>query len=562
MYRRALEGPEGAEARRYLAGRELSAATVESFGIGWAPANGQALQELARNESIPFEQLERTGLARKSDSGRPYDFFRGRLMIPIRDLEGRTVGFGARRLGDEGGGPKYVNTPETPFFKKSELIYGLDLALRDSRRNRHLILVEGYTDVMAAHQAGLQRVGAVLGTSTTDQHAALVRRSGARRVSLVFDGDDAGSKAARRALHGLLTLELDLQVVRLPKGQDPCDMLLRDGAEGFLAYVDQAPDWFEDACSSLEGLYGVGLSEEVDDLLELLMRLKRPVDRHSRCQALANRLGMPIEALREQWKSSVAGRRRPQAPPAQRPGAPGGSRGGRGSAPASPAISQEDLAAELEMQSAEPGAGEEYIPTPDGTGHGSSPQGGSSSSGNSAGSSGNSAGSGNPAIASDPFYKKLFNELIGAVLLDASLVPLVRQHADLCADEDLVRILEIIFDMYEDLDAVIDASSVLTALGDHPARKKVTGLVEHASRAVSPKDLLEGSLENLRRRLEGRREEELKKRFLELEQSIANAAPGAAEAAQREQATVLAELKAVLLQSKAAMETVSGEASA
>ncbi len=537
VYRRALESPEGAEARRYLVDRQLSPATVETFGLGWAPASGQALQELARNERIPFELLERTGLARKSDSGRPYDFFRGRLMIPIRDLEGRTVGFGARRLGDEGGGPKYVNTPETPLFKKSELIYGLDLALRESRLNRHLILVEGYTDVIAAHQAGLARVGAVLGTSTTDQHASLVRRSGARRVSLVFDGDDAGSKAARRALHGLLRLEIDLQVVRLPKGQDPCDMLLREGAEGFLDYVDKAPDWFEDACSSLEGLYGVGLSEEVDDLLELLTRLKRPVDSHSRYQALATRLGMPIEALREQWTSSVAGRRRPSATQGDRSAAPASAQGARpvGSATRIPgraasSSSYEDLAAEMEVQSAEAAEGGEFIPAP-------------------------------PVVrASDPFLLKLFNELIGAVLLDASLVPLVRQHADLCADEDLVRILEVILDMYEDLDAVIDASSVLTALGDHPARKKVTSLVEHASRAASPKDLLEGSLENLRRRLEGRREEELKKRFLELEQCIADAAPGAAEAARQEQESVLAELKAVLLQSKSATETVTGEA--
>ena len=121
--------------------------------------------------------LEASGLVR-SNEGRSYDFFRGRLMIPIRDIDGRTVGFGARQLDDGSGnesGPKYVNTPETVLFRKGRLIYGLDRALGPVRRGRHLILVEGYTDVMAAHQVGLSNVAAVLGTSTTDEHAALIR---------------------------------------------------------------------------------------------------------------------------------------------------------------------------------------------------------------------------------------------------------------------------------------------------------------------------------------------------------------------------------------------------
>jgi DNA primase catalytic core len=567
FYQEALQSPDGQTASRYLAERGLSRETVKAFGLGWSASSGQALQHFARQANIPFSELERCGLARKSDGGRAYDFFRGRLMIPIRDLEGRTVGFGARRLGDEGGGPKYVNTPETPFFKKSQLIYGLDQALSDSRRNRHLILVEGYTDVMAAHQVGLMRVGAVLGTSTTEQHASLVRRSGARRVSLVFDGDDAGSKAARRALHGLLGLEVDLQVVRLPQGSDPCDLLLSEGAEGFLKIVEAAPDWFADACEALEGLFGSALSEQVDDLLELVMRLKRPVDRHSRCQALAKQLGMPIEALREQWKTSAAGRRRPReaqrAAAAQQVRAAQDSQGRNsedrnspsqnspGAAQARPTVglSAEDQAAEMEMMSAAAAEGGEYIPSLPATGL---PQGASSEPAAQPG-----AGRPHPA---DPYYLKLFNELIGAVLLDSSLVPLVRQHADLCADEDLVRILEVILVMYDDYDAVIDANSVLTALGDHPARKKVTSLVEHASRAASPKDLMEGTLENLRRRREGRREEELKSRFLELELNIAEAAPGAAAAAEQEQIAVLAELKEVMRQSKAPVESVTGEA--
>ncbi|MCB9915728.1 MAG: DNA primase [Planctomycetes bacterium] len=241
FYQECLQSPEGARARAYLAERGLAGDTLGAFGVGYAPASSQAVVDLARRERLPWELLAGAGLARKNDRGRAYDFFRGRLMIPIRDVEGRTVGFGARRLDDAEGGPKYINTAETELFKKGRLIYGLDLALREARREKHLILVEGYTDVMAAHQVGLTRVGAVLGTSTTDDHARLVRRSGAQRVSLVFDGDDAGRQAARRALAGLLPLELELEVVTLPQGQDPCDLLVNAGAEAFLAQVAARP---------------------------------------------------------------------------------------------------------------------------------------------------------------------------------------------------------------------------------------------------------------------------------------------------------------------------------
>lgn len=480
FYARELATPEGARARAYLEGRGLSEMTLGTFGVGWAPASGKALCQLAREASLPIESLEKVGLARRNDAGRSYDFFRGRLMIPIRDLEGRTLGFGARRLGDDdGGGPKYINTPETELFKKNQLVYGMDLALREARRARHLILVEGYTDVMAAHQVGLAQVGAVLGTSTTDSHAALVRRAGAQRVSLVFDGDAAGSKAARRALHGLLPLELELEIVALPAGQDPCDLLLAEGAEAFSARVDAAQDWFAVLCAGLEGLRGAELSREVDELLELLQRIPRPVHRQSLAVELAGRLGVSVETLREQWRTSQAGRRRPQR--------------------------REEI-----VVPSEPG----QEPT---------------------------------AAPVDPAVRRAFEDIVGALLLDASLVPLVRPVAGLCQDEDLSRMLEVVLEMYEDLDAVIDPSSVLTALGDHPARRRVAGLAAHAGCAASPKELCEGGLGRLSRLGSGRREEELRIRFLELERSIEGAADQAArETARSEQEKVLAELEELM----------------
>ncbi len=485
FFERELAGTEGAPARAYLEGRSLDRETCDRFGLGWSPAAGRALCDLAAKSGTPLERLERVGLARRNDSGRGYDFFRGRLMFPIRDPQGRTVGFGARRLGDDGGGPKYVNTPETELFKKNQLVYGLDLALREARRSRHLILVEGYTDVMAAHQVGLARVGAVLGTSTTENHAALVRRSGAQRVSLVFDGDAAGSAAARRALHGLLALEVELEIVRLPGGQDPCDLLLAEGAEGFLRRVEGAVNWFDHLSAGLEGLRGAELSREVDELLDLIQLVGRPVHRQSLAVELARRLGVSVETLREQWRTSKGGRRRSSGPAA-------GQR-----------ASQEAAA--------------EPLGAPEG-----------------------------PSEV-DPVLARAFEDLVGALLLDASLVPLVRPEAGLCEDEDLARILEVVLEMYEDLDAVIDTSSVLTALGDHPARRRVASLAAHAGCAASPKALLDGGLERLRRQREGRREEELRSRFLELESRIHGAAEEAAcQEARSEQEKVLTELEALL----------------
>ena len=490
-YREVLKSDEGRLAREYLRQRGLSEETTMAFGLGWAPAAGQALVEYARRERLAWEPLAGCGLVRKNDRGRPYDFFRGRLMIPIRDVEGRTVGFGGRRLGDDEGGPKYVNTAETPLFKKGRLVYGLDLALAEARRERHLILVEGYTDVMAAHQVGVQRVAAVLGTSTTEDHAARIRRCGAKRISLVFDGDEAGHRAARRALAGLLPLETGIEVVTLPSGQDPCDLLLGEGSEAFLERVDSGQEWFEFLLAGLDRLSGAELSEEVDAVMELLARLPRPVHRQSLLAELSHRIGMSVESLREQWRTSVAGRRR------KRPvAAPDPNRG------------------EL---SPEP------LPSP---------------------------------RRADPGLLRAFSEVLGAVLLDNSLVPLLRPVASHCEDEDLRRILEIVLELYEDEEAVIDVGTVLTALADHPARSHVAGLAENASRAASPKELLEGGLEYVRLHLRRGREAELRARVLELEELISDPAAGeAAQTARGEQVEVLAELTALLRSDKSPGES-------
>lgn len=317
FFARRLRSREGAAALEYLRARGLREATIEAFGLGLAgPGGPQGLVSRALAQGVPLRVLVGAGLAREGRegasgrSGRPHDFFFNRLTFPVRDIKGRTVGFGARRLDEDAGGPKYVNTPETVLFHKGRLVYALDRALDSVRRGGHLVLVEGYTDVMAAHQAGLTHVAAVLGTATTDEHAALVRRSGARRVSLVFDGDEAGRRATHKALLGLLPLEIDLDVVRLPGGEDPCEVLVRPGgAETFAGHLAAAQGWFAHLLDELAGLPDAERWAAVDRLLELVARLPRPLVREARIQELAAGLDVPAESVRAQLESLPERRR-------------------------------------------------------------------------------------------------------------------------------------------------------------------------------------------------------------------------------------------------------------
>ena len=317
-----LRSDEGERARAYLEGRGLRDETLRAFGVGFAPG-GNALLNAARRSDAPLEPLVTAGLVRRGDDDRPYDFFRGRIAIPIRDIEGRTVGFGARLLPGTDG-PKYVNTPETPVFHKGRIVYGLDRALSAARRERHLCLVEGYTDVMAAHQVGCSQVAAVLGTATTLDHARLVRRSGARRVSLFFDGDAAGRKAVHKALRGLLGLDgVTLDVVRLPEGDDPCDLLVREQRAGFDRLLSGAEGWFDFLLSGIQKVDPSDTNElvaAVDELVDTVVCVQHPVGRDALIARAASALGLDVGALREQSARAQRRVQRSSGAPAPRAG--------------------------------------------------------------------------------------------------------------------------------------------------------------------------------------------------------------------------------------------------
>jgi DNA primase len=313
FYRRWLRRPEAAHALAYVRDRGLSDATIDAFGVGFAPAGGRELTSRAASQGLAIEKLVSVGLARTDSEGRAYDFFQGRLMIPVRDIKGRTIGFGARRLSDEDKrSPKYVNTPETVLFHKGRVIYALDRALDHVRKNGHLVLVEGYTDVMAAHQVGLRSFVAVLGTATTDDHAALVRRSGARRVSLLFDADDAGRKATWRALDGLLALDIKLDVVRLVGDKDPCELVMREGVAPLEAQLAQAVPWFEFLVEGVLSAHGEERGRESDRVLALLARIAKPTVRDDWLSQFARRLDMEPQALRKQFETLPERRREQQ----------------------------------------------------------------------------------------------------------------------------------------------------------------------------------------------------------------------------------------------------------
>ncbi|MDQ7779576.1 MAG: DNA primase, partial [Planctomycetota bacterium] len=231
-----------AGARSYLAKRRLSKETIARFGLGFAPESWDTLLAEAKRHGFSEPLIQKAGLAVQSQEGkRLYDRFRGRIMFPILDTRDRTIGFGARLL--EGEGPKYINSPETPVFSKGRNFYGLNLAKHKAAAEGRLAIVEGYTDVMMAHQYGFDFAVATLGTALTADHVSLARRY-AQTVFLVYDGDTAGAKACERSVDILLAEDIDVRIAEMPAGHDPCDALIKFGPDAFKKAVEQAAEIF------------------------------------------------------------------------------------------------------------------------------------------------------------------------------------------------------------------------------------------------------------------------------------------------------------------------------
>jgi len=231
FYARALHTPDAVAARQFLAGRGFGREDAEKFGLGFAPRRGHELRDHLLARKFSTEDLVRAGLVRESG----WDFFQGRLLWPIRDAGRSVLGFGARRIFDDDRMPaKYLNTPETPVYKKSHVLYGLDLARQNIGRKNQAVVVEGYTDVMACHLAGVDTAVASCGTAFGDDHGRLLQRlmtSDAHNGEVVFtfDGDAAGQAAALKVFHGDANFSAQTYVAIEPTGLDPCDLRLSGG---------------------------------------------------------------------------------------------------------------------------------------------------------------------------------------------------------------------------------------------------------------------------------------------------------------------------------------------
>lgn len=240
VFRRRLAGPEGVAARDYLRGRGLSDETVEAWGLGYSGGGrGALVAELGRAGLGP-DLLRAAGLLREAD-GPPAELFFGRVMFPIRDARGRLVSFGGRVIAKAE--PKYLNGPETAIFAKRRTLFGLDRAHPAVRAGQALVVVEGYLDVIALHQAGFAGAVAPLGTALTEPQLALLWRLSPRPL-LCFDGDVAGLRAAKRSVElalPFLAPERSLRLLRLPAGQDPDDLVRAGGPAAFAALLDAAP---------------------------------------------------------------------------------------------------------------------------------------------------------------------------------------------------------------------------------------------------------------------------------------------------------------------------------
>ncbi|MXZ18082.1 MAG: DNA primase [Rhodothermaceae bacterium] len=234
----------GTEALAYLRGRGLTENTIERFQLGYAPDSWDGLLKAAERGHIKPEALERAGLVIKKDNGGYYDRFRNRVIFPVWSHIGKITGFGGRALKEGPRTPKYLNSPETEVYHKSFVLYGLYQAKREARQQSKVLLVEGYTDVLALDQAGIGSV-ACCGTALTPQQVKLLGRF-VKEIQLLYDADTAGAEATERAIDCILQNGLDASVVSLPEGEDPDSFVRKQGADKFKAYLqDETRDWLE-----------------------------------------------------------------------------------------------------------------------------------------------------------------------------------------------------------------------------------------------------------------------------------------------------------------------------
>ncbi|MFI9340256.1 DNA primase [Streptomyces sp. NPDC052773] len=291
--------PEAETGRIFLAERGFDQAAAVHFGVGYSPQGWDHLTRYLRGKGFTDKELILSGLSQEGRRG-PIDRFRGRLMWPIRDIGGDVVGFGARKLYEADNGPKYLNTPETAIYKKSQVLYGIDLAKKEIAKTSRAVVVEGYTDVMACHLAGVTTAIATCGTAFGSEHIKILRRllmdNGSARVIFTFDGDAAGQKAALRAFEDDQKFAAETYIAIAPDGMDPCDLRLAKGDEAVAELVEPRTPLFEFALRQIVSRYDLdtpaGRAAALDEAAPVVARIKNSGAQHEVAVQLAGMLGI------------------------------------------------------------------------------------------------------------------------------------------------------------------------------------------------------------------------------------------------------------------------------
>lgn len=312
------EQTNGQFARDYLQKRGISEESIKKWGLGLAIDSWDNLTVKATADKMTELQLVRAGLAVKRDQDRGcYDKFRNRLIFPIIDATGKVIGFGGRTLGDDPA--KYMNSPATSLFDKSTSLYGLNNARHEMVKTSTAVVVEGYTDVIMAHQNNCKNVIATLGTSLTQGHARLLRRF-AKKIVLIFDSDVAGTEAANRALQVCLKQKIDIKIASVPDGKDPCDFILEHGGEAFNKIIEDAIDVMEYKWQRIKNMM-----QTVDNLADRKAAIEEYLDSIAAgikgsnidpmatdliISRLANITGVTTDNLRNQIKRKMAAQSR------------------------------------------------------------------------------------------------------------------------------------------------------------------------------------------------------------------------------------------------------------
>lgn len=319
FFSRQYHSDEASPARQFLAERGFSDTDAAKFGLGYAPRGWDHLTKYLLGQGVTKEDLLLAGLSTEGGKG-VYDKFRGRLIWPIRDISGSVLGFGARKIFDDDEGPKYLNTAETPLYKKSQVLYGIDLAKRSISREKTVVVVEGYTDVMACHLAGVETAVAACGTAFGDGHIRILRRLIADdnaiggKVIFTFDGDAAGQKAALKAFDSDEKFLAQTYVAVAPEGMDPCELRQKGGDVALKDLINSSAPLFEFVLKTTLERHNLEVAEgrvaALRETAPILAHIKDSSLRPEYVRRLASWIGMDIDTVARATQSAMkAGKR-------------------------------------------------------------------------------------------------------------------------------------------------------------------------------------------------------------------------------------------------------------